>query len=513
MSDPRLVFDPPDPSAVCTVDGDRELTWSEWNDRANRFAAGLGALGVRAGDRVAVRVRTRLEWPVINLGLAKLGCVHVAVNYRLTPPEAEYILRDCAVTAVVLDDADVTGLLDAWAGLDLRAVVSLDALAPDVVPWDDLLATPTTGDVPVTDLAPIIIYTSGTTGRPKGAPLGGYAVPPDPVVIEEYRRSVGFDGETAMPGNRTLVSLPMHHGAGPAQVRGALAGHGMVVMQRRFDPEEALALIERHRVTHWVAVPTMLQRILNLPAETRARYDHSSLRFLQSGAAPVRHELKQQVLAEFGDGVLYEGYGCTEAGMISGARPADHLAKPGTSGKPYRHVSVRVLDEQGRVLGPGETGEIAVHTPVIISGYIGRGPLGPDQLDADGYYHTGDVGHLDGDGYLFIYDRRTDMIIAGGSNVYPAEIEAVLGSHPGVELVAVLGVPHPELGEQAVAVVEPVPGATITEADVLGRCEGRLAKYKWPRRVVFVDHIPLNPMGKILKRELRAELFDRKEIA
>ena len=179
-----------------------------------------------------------------------------------------------------------------------------------------------------------------------------------------------------------------------------------------------------------------------------------------------------------------------------------HWHRPGTAGRPFRHVDLRIVAEDGGVLPPGAIGEIAVRTPTVIAGYIGRGRLGPDQLDADGFYRTGDLGHVDDDGYLFISDRRTDLVISGGTNIYPAEIEAVLHRHPAVALAAVIGVPHPEHGEEPIAVVEPAPGAHPTAEELLAFCADRLAPYKRPRRVEFVGALPLNPMGKVLRREV-----------
>jgi len=190
--------------------------------------------------------------------------------------------------------------------------------------------------------------------------------------------------------------------------------------------------------------------------------------------------------------------------LIAGATPAEQRNRPGTCGRPYKHVSVRIVDASGQELPPGENGEIRVHTPMMISGYIGQGNLGPDKLDADGYYRTGDIGYSDPEGYLFITDRSTDMIIAGGSNVYPAEIERVLSQHPAVALAAVIGTPHDDLGEQPVAYVELKTGCSVTEGQLISFCDGRLAKYKWPRQVFVLDEIPVNTDGKLLKKPLRA---------
>jgi long-chain acyl-CoA synthetase len=504
-----------DPGAVCAVEGERTLTWGDWGAQADRFADGLAQLGVGRGDRVAVRLRTRLEWLVISLGLAKLRAVLVAVNYRLAAPETAVILADCGVRAAVLDDDRPAELLRSWERFELSGVVGLNGAAevPGVLGYPELLARREVPERPVRNLARMVLYSSGTTGTPRGAPLGEYVTPTDPGDMVDHLRSIGFDGAATGPGNRTLVNLPMHHGIGPAVTRASLASGGMVIFQRPFDAERALALIDQHRITHWSTVPTMLRRILALPADVRSRYDLGSIRYLSTGAAPAGAELKSAVIGVFGPGCLYESYGCTEAGLIAGASPADHRLRPGSCGRPFRQVKVRVVDDNGIPLPAGEAGEIIVRTPTVIYGYIGRGPLGPDELDSDGFYHTGDVGHLDAEGYLFVYDRRSDLIVTGGANVYPAEIEAVLSGHPAVALSAVLGAPDPDLGEQPIAVIETEPGESVTADELLALCNGRLARYKWPRRFHFVERIPVNQLGKIVKPELRRMLRDGQRAA
>jgi long-chain acyl-CoA synthetase len=498
-------FAPDDLDSVCATEGDATLTWRLWNAQANRLASSLQQLGIRPGDVVAVRVRTRIEWLTISLAIAKLDAVIVAVSYRLSPPETLCILRDCKARAAIVDDADPAPLVAAWGALDLSAIVSLDVPCEGTRMYEALIDEGEEVHRPVSDLANLIIYSSGTTGASKGAPLLNWQHPPDAATMQDYQLSVSFDLACGGPGSRMLVNLPMHHGAGPGYTRVALATGGTVFFQRPFDAEEVLRLVDERRITHWVAVPTMLQRILRLPRATRARYDVSSLRFVMGGAAPFSPDLKADIAAYFGD-VVYEIYGSTETGMIAGATPGDLHRYPATSGRPFRRVDLRIVDADGNPSPPGVSGEITVRTPALIAGYIGRGPLGPDVLDADGYYHTGDVGYVSEDGYLFINDRITDMIIAGGANIYPAEIEAVIGAHPAVLNVAVIGVSDADHGEQPYAFVQATPGSTVTGEEILEFCRGRLAKYKWPRTIRFIDEIPATSTGKNLKRELREAL-------
>lgn len=499
---PSPAYAPADLDAVCAVEGERTLTWRDWNIQADLLASSLARLGVREGDKVAVRMHTRLEWLTVSLAIAKLGGVIVAVNHRLTPPESLYIARDCEVTAAIIDDAEPDALVEAWSSLDLRVVVSIDVDAEGTELMADLVEQGHLEDRPASALAPLVIYSSGTTGAPKGAPMAGFRTDVDDGVRLDYALSVSFDLAAGGPGNVTLMSLPMHHGAGPSCTQVALMTGGSVVFQRRYDAEELLRLVERHGVTHWIAVPTMLQRLVRLPAETLQRHDLSTMRFLLGGAAPFSQELKQAATELFGP-VVHEIYGATEAGMIAGATPELLARKPTATGFPFRQVEVRIVDVEGKEVPRGATGEITVRTPNIISGYVGRGPLGSDKISADGFYATGDVGHLDDEGVLFIYDRLTDMIIAGGVNVYPAESEAVIATHPQVVNVAVIGVPDEDHGEQPMAFVQTVPGATLTGAELLAFCEGKLARYKWPRTIEIVEEIPTNSVGKNLKRVLR----------
>jgi long-chain acyl-CoA synthetase len=283
-----------------------------------------------------------------------------------------------------------------------------------------------------------------------------------------------------------------------------------MVMLRRFDPEESLRLIERHRVTVWTGVPTMYKRIAGLPPPVLAKYDVSSIRMLGVGAAPVPYSLKEWIIGHFGP-VLGEGYGATETGMLTALSPEMQTKKPGSSGLPHTHVHISIRSEAGEELAWGEEGEIWVKTPVVIGGYLNAKPLDAETLDANGFFRTGDVGRLDEDGYLFITDRAKDMIVSGGVNIYPAEIEAAIIRHPAVQDVAVIGIPDDEFGEQVKAFCELKPGRAAEPAEILAHCAESLASYKRPKSLDIVAELPRNTMGKLLKRELRDPYWKGRE--
>jgi long-chain acyl-CoA synthetase len=283
-----------------------------------------------------------------------------------------------------------------------------------------------------------------------------------------------------------------------------------LIMLRRFDAEEALRLIDKHKVTFWTGVPTMYKRMAGLPEATFAKYDVSSIYALGVGAAPVPYSLKEWIIAHFGE-VLSEGYGATETGMITALLPQMQKKKPGSSGLPHRHVTISIRDEAGTELPAGREGEIWVKTPAVIRQYLNGKPLGTDTVDEHGFFRTGDVGRLDEDGYLFITDRAKDMIVSGGVNIYPAEIESAILTHPSVQDVAVIGIPDEEFGEQVKAFCELKPGRLAEAADLLAHCRDTLASYKRPKSIDIVKELPRNTMGKLLKRELRDPYWKDRE--
>jgi long-chain acyl-CoA synthetase len=497
----------PDRVALCE-DG-RALTWAEWNARADRVAEVLFTRGgVEPGERVALCMHNRIEWFVTQAAAAKLDASLVPVSARLTPAEIHYIVADSGARAFVFDAEDLAAVARVWTDeppCEKRSAVRIAiglrrSDRPEVSAFDEIAER---GDR-VIRFAPhaprSIVYTSGTTGRPRGVVNGRAAQSSRPPQTSAADSSQVRAMQTPEP-IRNLLGAPLNHAAGQASARATHAAGGCVYIMPKFDPDEALRIIDHERITTTFLVPTMLNRIVNLPQETLAAHDVSSIRTIVTGASPCPQSVKEQVIAYFGNHCLTESYGSTEVGLVSRMSPEDHLRKPGSCGRLLDRVEVRIEDAEGRALALGEIGEICVKTPGMIERYLNEGA--PRELK-DGFFSTGDVGRLDEAGYLYILDRKKDMIIAGGVNIYPAEIENSLRRHPAVLDAAVFGIPHPELGEQVKAVVECVDGRSVTEAELLRFVSQELASYKRPRSIDFVDEIPRNAAGKPLKTQLRA---------
>lgn len=501
------------PDAVALVEGERVVTWREWNDAADRLAEGLAQRGLKTGDILVTRMHIRPEWAIASAAAGKLGLRLLGLNWHLTPGETKYVLANSGARAVICDDRDPSALLPAFEGLDLRFVSSVDVETPAFVSFASLLEHRPAQPRVAQANPRLIIYTSGTTGLPKGVVMGGGDGPMSADAqreMLEYQMSVAGRGGFSAGKEVIFVTMPMHHGAGPALIWGGAASGSKMILLRRFDPEEALRLIEAHRITRWTGVPTMYKRIAGLPPEVIAKYDLASLRSLSVGAAPAPQALKEWIVSTFGD-ILSEGYGTTENGMITYLPPGMQKKKPGSCGVPHAHAAVRIRDAEGRDLPAGEEGEIWVKTPVTIRGYLNSAALGPDALDAQGFLRTGDVGRLDDEGYLYITDRAKDMIVSGGVNIYPAEIEAAILLHPVIQDVAVIGVPDDDFGEVPKAFCELKPGQHADAADILEHCRANLASYKRPKSIEFMRELPRNTMGKLLKRELREPYWKGRE--
>ena len=498
------------PNAIAIIDSDRSLTYRELNDAANRIADALAERNIQKGDVVVMRTHSRAEWAIIASALAKLECSLLGLNWRLTPNEVRYVLTNSGAQAVICDDAEPNALVAATCELPIKLLVSIDTPARDFIPLEHLLRAEPKPRYSQKD-PPLVIYTSGTTGLPKGVTMGRRSRFFSDEQVAEYQRDVRHARRSEAENPVVLVTMPMHHGAGPAQLWGALRAGRKMILMRRFDPEHALQLIDRHRVTDWNSVPTMLKRIAALPKETLAKYDVSSIRHLSVGAAPVPYSLKEWVFGYFGEHCLTEGYGSTETGMVTRLPPYMQRKKPGSSGKPYLHVTIEVRDANGDKLPPTQAGELWIRTPTTLGQYLNGKPLDSDTMDAAGFFRVGDVGYLDDEGYLYITDRAKDLIISGGVNIYPAEIETAILKHPAVLDAAVIGIPDDEFGEQAKAFCELKPGANLTTAALQSFLTDHLASYKRPKSIEFVAELPRNTMGKILKRELRDPYWQGRE--
>jgi long-chain acyl-CoA synthetase len=499
----------PDQPAV--VDGDTILTYGQWNERADCLAAAVEGLRL-ARPSVGVRMHQSPSWFVINLALAKLGFELIALNWRLTAHEVRDIVTDSALETLFLDDEDPGPVRDALAGGPTRLIlVGAAARRAGDRSFAAMTEGPRRRRYASREAVSMVVYSSGTTGRPKGV---RNPVPPDEAARRTLMEYLGTSEQVsaekaahmvAVP--RTLLTLPLHHGIGPKSARTCHERGGTVYLLDRFDPVRALEIIERRRITHWTTVPTMLQQIRMLPAEVLGSVDVSSVRVIALGSAPSSAELRDWVRDYFGD-CLYEGYGAAEVGMVTYMRPRWRAAKPGSCGRPRRHVSVRILGPDGTPVPPGQEGEIYVRTPVTISSYVNQAALGADTLSEDGHFRTGDYGKLDEDGFLYITGRVKDMIIAGGVNIFPAEIELALADHPDVVEAAVFGVPEETFGEQVMAVCETRPGSTVRAEELLTFIARRLAPFKRPRIIELVDELPRNAMNKVVKAELRQPFWE-----
>ncbi|TDD63811.1 AMP-binding protein [Actinomadura rubrisoli] len=479
------------------------VTYGELHGEVNRLSNALSGLGLVPGDALATVLGNRPEFLTVLMAAMQSGLYLVPVSRHLTAPEIGYVLADSGAKAVVTESAcaaAVTGAA-AEAGIPAESRVSVD-LAEGYRSMAGLCAAGSAAPPDKRRMGSVMLYTSGTTGLPKGVRRPLFDISPERL-FDIIRQSLG--GRLGLePGDEVHLAIaPLYHSAPCAHAMLALTlGHSVVVASR-FQPEQALELIQRHGVTNAFMVPTMFHRMLALPEDARARYDLSSLRQVYHSAAPVPVETKQRMMDWWGP-VLYEYYGSTESGPVVVATPHDWLARPGTVGRAVDGVQVKILDPAGDELPPGETGLI------YASGQPGFEYHGDPEKTAStmcgDFYTPGDLGHLDEDGWLYMSDRRADLIISGGVNIYPAEIEAALLQHPAVADVAVIGVPDEDWGQSVVALVEPadgtVPGDALA-ADLLAHCGPRLARLKHPRRLEFRASLPRTPSGKLSRGRVR----------
>ena len=488
------------PNRPAVREGDVVTSYGELNDEVNRLASGLGALGIRSGDCAVWCGPNSREVVAFVHAARKAGLVAVPVSYRFTPDEMRYLVENSEAALVVVDAEYAPPLASAIEGLSgVRAAVVYRGTHEGFVPWDDVLAKGS-ADEPEgageDSVGSSMIYTSGTTGKPKGARRTTSDRETVLALLQELRYSLGEE-------EIHLTTGPLYH-SGPLAV--AVLAHsvgGTVVIMRSFDAATWVRLVRECRVTSTFSAPTQLKRIVSLPDEVLATADLSSMRTLIANAAPVPYALKQEVIAKLGDGFLFEVYGSTELGVDTVLAPEDQLRKPGSCGRPYGGIEIKVVDDDGNALPTGQAGELFVRSPLAIDGYHAT----EERLAELGgeWKSVGDVAYVDDEGYVYICDRKKDMVITGGMNVYPAEIEAVLHAHPDVMDVAVFGIPDDEWGERVHAVVQPRAGATIDLDALAAYAEDNLANYKRPRSWQVRDQLPRTESGKLLKRVLRDE--------
>ncbi len=493
------------PSKPALIWRGRTTSFAELDERIDRIAGGLIRRGIGRKKSVILMMRNRQEFVELGAAAARAGASAVAISWRSTPQELVYLATHSGALGIVtevdllptleavkselpsefLENVFVVGGAAPPNGLRTTALdLLLEEAAPKLPPADSSLE----------DEAAVVIYTSGTTGKPKGAVRKF----PKDTMHAAFR----FINETPMRVDDVhLVTCPLYHSTAFGFMSLSHILGQTVVLMDEFKPEPFLELVDRHGVTTTAVVPTMLHRVMELPAEIRKKYDARTLRAVFSGGAPLPGQLAIDFMDRYGD-VLFNFYGATETGLVTLAKPADLRAAPGTIGKALPNNEIRLLGEDSKDVLEGKVGELYVKNKMLVAGYH-NDVAATNESMLDGFFSVGDLARLDASGHYFIEGRKRDMVISGGVNVYPAEVEGVLEQHPDIAEVAVVGVPDREWGERVRAFVVLKSGAAVDEGMLKTFARARLAGPKVPRDFVFVDSLPRNPTGKVLKRELR----------
>ena len=506
--------------------GNRTVTAEQFDARARRAANVIAGFGVAKGDGIALYLRNDIAYFEAVFGAGMLGIYPVPVNWHYTPDEANYLLVDSGVKLLLIHADLYEPIRSAIPpGVPVVIVETPEEVRsayglPDVPPpadfplWRELVdaAAPWAGEAGIAPSS--IIYTSGTTGRPKGVRRPAFTEEQNAAVSTMLGWSYGYtdvlEGRRDPASITTAVIGPVYHSAPNAHSAFSIRVGANVVICPRFDAEELLALIEREKITHLNMVPIMFNRLLRLPEAVKRKYDLSSLQFVTHAAAPCPPPVKRAMIEWWGP-VIWEYYGSTEMGNVTCLSSAEWLAHPGSVGRVMPGVTLRVVDPAGNDVPPGTVGEV-----------IGKGRHGTDftyqnapekraAMEKYGLVTPGDMGYFDADGFLYLCDRINDMVISGGANIYPAEIEAELHKLPGVADCAVFGIPDEEFGESVMAVVQPMPGAELTGDGLQAELRKVLTSYKVPRRIDFADSLPREDSGKIFKRKLREPLWEGRE--
>ena len=488
------------PGKVALSEGERELTFSQLVERIDRVSnVALSGLGLRPGEHAALMSPNCLEFVELTCGLAEAGVPAAMVNPRSTPAEAAHVCDDAQARVLFVHPS----LEERARSASFATVERIVTIGPE---HERLLADarPSRPDARPEEWDVFCIpYTAGTTGLPKG------------VLLPHRARTLtffamGVEYGCYGPDGRSLAIAPLYHGGGFAFAVAPVFFGGTCEIMPRFDPEEVLRKIEALAITNTFMVPTHFHSLFGLGAETLDRYDMSSLKTVISNAAPLPQATKEKIVERFGEGLLFECYGSTEASIVSNLRPPDQLRKLQCVGQPFPCTELRILDPDGNDVPVGEVGELYSRSPFLFAGYWNQ----PDETAAafrDSWFTVGDLARQDEEGYLYLVDRKGDKIISGGVNIYPREVEEALARHPAVVEVAVFGIPDEHWGEAVRAAVSLQPGAAVSEQELIDFCGDQIADYKRPKHVDFLEHLPRNAAGKILRRELREPFWADRE--
>ena len=464
--------------------------YAEVAARASRASQGFAEAGVAAGGTFAVMLKNDPAFIEAMLAARNLGAYWCSINWHFRAAETGYILADCGAKCFLVGDE----MLEA-----VSAAIPPGVRVIPLSEWESWRDSHAPRSAAPTRPGNPMMYTSGTTGRPKGVKRYPSV---DPEAHARMSAEVWNKVYALAPGARALMSAPLYHSAPNAYAMQAVLRDATLWLEPGFDAERALALIHEARITHAYLVPTMFSRMLKLPETVKRRYDLTSMEFVVSMGSPCAPEVKRAMIEWWGP-VIHESYAASELGVVSFVHAREALARPGTAGRPVGGAKIRILDDAGRELPAGETGLIYARQPATPDFTYLNNDASRRSIERDGLLSLGDMGYLDADGYLYICDRAVDMVISGGVNIYPAEIEAALVGMPGVADCAVFGIPDAEFGESLTAAVQPMPGAALDAAQVQAWLRERIAAYKVPRNVVFHAELPREESGKIFKRRLR----------
>lgn len=507
------------PDKIAAVCQGKQISYGELNSRANRFAHSMRDLGIGRGDKVAIVMYNCIEFLEIYHGLARIGAISVPVNFRLIPAEREYIINNSNAKALIvgtefLDDLKRENLPRVAPGFYIAVGETQDVPFP-IARYENLLEGRSDTEPMVEASEEDLFYfgyTSGTTGFPKGAMIqtrGTLEI----VKNAMLRNANRVDAD--MTQRVLLAIMPICHSNSiwATLITFWMGGKNVIFPSGKFNAENVIATIAREKVTTTSMVPTMITKILELPDEIKCKYDISSLTSIGSSSAPLLTKTKEEALRYFKNAKFSEGYGSTETGALTTLRHKDQLRKTRSIGKPNPGIEIKLMTETGEeVQKPGEVGVLWAKAPSAFIGYY-KDPRKTREAINGGWSTAGDMAYVDDEGYYFLVDRKNDMIISGGENIYPAEIEEVLCKNPAVSEVAVIGVPHPAWGEEVKALVMLKEGMHVPELELIEFCKDKLAGYKRPRSIEYVNDFPRTATGKILKRTLRQSYWQGQERA